>query len=441
MEIPREQYLQRLLSARQDGFVKVITGLRRSGKSYLLFRLFRNRLLSEGVAPDHILEFPLDALGNEALRNPFRLAQAIREQIVDDRHYYILIDEIQLCQKVLPPGVNWSALAPEDRAEAYVSFYDVLNEFLSHGNLDLYVTGSNSKLLSSDIATGFRGRSEIIQVHPLSFAEFSAFRGESGSGAFREYMTYGGMPQVVLAQNETRKREILGDLFESVYLRDILERHRVQDVLVLECVMDLLCSSVGSLTNPAKLVRTLESRMKVQSNPTTLKLYLDYLEDAFLFRRAQRYDIRGKRYLEFPAKYYMEDVGVRNARLSFRQQEQTHLMENIIFNELVARGCAVDVGVVKHETRENGKHESRQYEIDFVVNSPAGKIYIQSAWGIDDEDKRASEMRPFQFCDDFFARLVVTGSEETPWTDEQGVTYVGVVPFLLNQGILDKLMK
>ena len=181
--------------------------------------------------------------------------------------------------------------------------------------------------------------------------------------------------------------------------------------------------------------------MNVQSNPTTLKLYLDYLEDAFLFRRAQRYDIRGKRYLEFPAKYYMEDVGVRNARLSFRQQEQTHLMENIIFNELVARGCAVDVGVVKHETRENGRHESRQYEIDFVVNSPAGKIYIQSAWAIDDEDKRASEMRPFQFCDDFFARLVVTGSEETPWTDEQGVTYVGVAPFLLNQGILDKLMK
>ena len=440
MNINRDNYLNQLIRGRNNGLVKIITGIRRSGKSFLVFNLFKSFLLQEGIDKEHIVEIQLDQIRNEALRNPYRLADYIRVRIIDDKQYFILIDEIQMCGKILRDGIELSKIASEDRDTAFITFYDVLNEFRSYPNVDLYVTGSNSKSLSSDIATTFRDRGDPIQIHPLSFGELSAFRKDKSMSMLREYMTNGGMPLAVLKQTEEEKKKYLIALFANVFIKDIIERHKLRDALVINKLTDLLCSSIGSLTNPGKLVRTLNSTMNVSSTVNTLQNYLDYLVDSFLFKKAERYDIKGRHYLDFPSKYYAEDVGLRNARLNFRQIEWSHLMENVIYNELIRRGCTVDVGVVMQETRQNGVHQQKQNEIDFVVNSQKGKIYIQSAFGIDDE-KHRQEIMPLKMTNDFFSRMVVTGSDEPLWTDEDGVSYVGVIPFLLNDSILHGMMK
>lgn len=439
--ISRESYLEKLIASDGDGMIKIVTGLRRCGKSYLLFNLFRKHLKESGVRDDHVVEIALDQMAHERLRDPLLLAEHIREKIRGRGKFYVLIDEIQMCRRVLRDGIDLSCIAPEDRDSAYVSFYDVLNEFQGSDKVEVYVTGSNSKTLSSDIATNFRGRGEVIQVHPLSFKELLRFKGGDERRLFREYMVFGGMPAAVLKDGEIAKKEYLESLFREVYLRDLKERYKIGDDSVLDKVNTMVSSSIGSLTNPSKLAKAIFTNMQTKTSVATVKRYLDMLEDAFLIRKADRYDVKGKRYLEYPSKYYVEDTGIRNALLAFRQLEQTHLMENVVFNELVRRGFAVDVGVVYEDVRKGGTHQLKQREIDFVVNSPQGKVYIQSALNVDDDDKHEREIVPFRLQHDFFARLVVTGGDQPLFTDATGISHVGIIPFLLDEAMLAQIMK
>ena len=437
MEINRDSYLQQLIERKHNGLVKVITGLRRVGKSYLLFNLFKRHLLDSGVKPSHIVEIALDQGRFESLQNPIRLAAYLREHVKGRGRFYVLIDEIQLSLKVRKPGLKTEDVAPEDRRNLYITFYDVLNEFMSMPNVDLYVTGSNSKMLSTDIATNFRDRGFEIRIHPLSFGEYLATTGLDKSEAFDEYLIWGGMPMAVLERSDTARAKYLKDLFSRVYMKDIRERRKLKDNTILDRVADMLFSCVGSLTSPHSIVRTINGQTGLRTTDKTIKKYLDYLEDSFLFTKARRYDIKGKQYLHFPEKFYAEDLGLRNARLNFRQTEESHLMENAIYNELIRRGCNVDVGVVEHFAKENGKTVKRQYEIDFVVNLGVKKIYVQSAFRIPDEGKRAQETAAFRKSGDFFRKIVVTSGTRRPLADENGIVYVGVIPFLLDQTLLE----
>ena len=437
MEINRDSYLQQLIERKHNGLVKVITGLRRVGKSYLLFNLFKRHLLDSGVKPSHIVEIALDQGKFESLQNPIRLAAYLREHVKGRGRFYVLIDEIQLSLKVRKPGLKTEDVAPEDRRNLYVTFYDVLNEFMSMPNVDLYVTGSNSKMLSTDIATNFRDRGFEIRIHPLSFGEYLATSGLDRSEAFDEYLIWGGMPMAVLERSDTARAKYLKDLFSRVYMKDIRERRKLKDDSILDRVADMLFSCVGSLTSPHSIVRTINGQTGLRTTDKTIKKYLDYLEDSFLFSKARRYDIKGKQYLHFPEKFYAEDLGLRNARLNFRQTEESHLMENAIYNELIRRGCNVDVGVVEHFAKENGKTVKRQYEIDFVVNLGVKKVYVQSAFRIPDEGKRAQETAAFRKSGDFFRKIVVTSGTRRPLADENGIVYVGVIPFLLDQTLLE----
>lgn len=437
MEINRDSYLQQLIERKHNGLVKVITGLRRVGKSYLLFNLFKRHLLDSGVKPSHIVEIALDQERFESLQNPIRLAAYLREHVRGRGRFYVLIDEIQLSLKVRKPGLKTEDVAPEDRRNLYVTFYDVLNEFISIPNVDLYVTGSNSKMLSTDIATNFRDRGFEIRIHPLSFGEYLATTGLDRSEAFDEYLIWGGMPMAVLERSDTARAKYLKDLFSRVYMKDIRERRKLKDDTILDRVADMLASCVGSLTSPHSIVRTINGQTGLRTTDKTIKKYLDYLEDSFLFSKARRYDIKGKQYLHFPEKFYAEDLGLRNARLNFRQTEESHLMENAIYNELIRRGCNVDVGVVEHFAKENGKTVKRQYEIDFVVNLGVKKVYVQSAFRIPDEEKRAQETAAFRRSGDFFRKIVVTSGTRRPLADENGIVYVGVIPFLLDQTLLE----
>ncbi len=437
MEINRDSYLQQLIERKHNGLVKVITGLRRVGKSYLLFNLFKRHLLDSGVKPSHIVEIALDQGRFESLQNPIRLAAYLREHVKGRGQFYVLIDEIQLSLKVRKPGLKTEDVAPEDRRNLYVTFYDVLNEFMSMPNVDLYVTGSNSKMLSTDIATNFRDRGFEIRIHPLSFGEYLATTGLDKSEAFDEYLIWGGMPMAVLERSDTARAKYLKNLFSRVYMKDIRERRKLKDNTILDRVADMLFSCVGSLTSPHSIVRTINGQTGLRTTDKTIKKYLDYLEDSFLFTKARRYDIKGKQYLHFPEKFYAEDLGLRNARLNFRQTEESHLMENAIYNELIRRGCNVDVGVVEHFAKENGKTVKRQYEIDFVVNLGVKKIYVQSAFRIPDEGKRAQETAAFRKSGDFFRKIVVTSGTRRPLADENGIVYVGVIPFLLDQTLLE----
>ncbi|MBR6733124.1 MAG: ATP-binding protein [Kiritimatiellae bacterium] len=429
MTIRRDLYLNKLISAKHDGFVKIITGIRRCGKSFLLTKLFRRHLVASGVSSSRIIVLDLDDDKNEFLRNPRRLSEWVRRRIRSKSvRYYLFIDEIQMCEEVR---------IDVEGAETKLTFYDVLNGLLKYPKLDIYVTGSNSKMLSSDIATNFRDRGEEIRLHPLSFAEFRQVVKKDEYSAFREYLVYGGMPLCVLKRTESDKRAYLKALFEKVYLKDVVERNKIRDKSVLECVLDMLSSAVGSLTNANKLAQQLNSQQGLKTNSPTVTRQIGYLRDAYLFSKVDRYDVHGKRYLNYPSKFYSEDIGLRNVRLNFREFEDAHLMENVIYNELVARGYAVDVGVVEVDVKEDGKVTRKQLEIDFVVNTGFNKIYIQSAYALPDQAKRDQETLSLRKSGDFFKKIVVTAANAPAFEGQDGITYIGIIPFLLDRTFLE----
>lgn len=421
-----------------NGLIKVITGIRRCGKSYLLFTLFRNYLLESGVPENRIISLALDDKMFTNLRNPLLLDEYIRQRITDNTNqFYLLIDEIQYCVKIKLDNMNERMVVPEDRDSLYISFYEVLNGIQRLGNVDIYVTGSNSKMLSDDIRTEFRGRGDEIRIHPFSFAEYHACLGGDKYDEWEDYMLYGGMPLAVLDSNEQSRRAYLINLFEEVYIKDIIEHNDIKDQYLLESLLDTLSSSIGSLTNPTKLANTINSTMSLKTSSNTIDLYTKYFAQSFLFNKAKRYDVKGKKYFDTPYKLYSEDVGLRNARLNWRQQERSHLMENILFNELIRRDYAVDIGVVTIETRQDGKRELRQHEIDFIINKGFNKIYIQSSFAMDTQEKQNQELLPFMHCRDFFRKVVITGGNEKLWADEQGILHIGIIPFLLDKKILE----
>ena len=441
-QIPRELYVEKLLARRMNGFVKVITGIRRCGKSYLLGTLFRDRLVAEGVAADHIVTVDLDDKKDIALRDPLKLDDYVRGKVRRGRKpYYVFIDEIQRSIKVPVPGVDLASVVAEDQDDAFVTFYDVLNGWHNLDNVDVYVTGSNSKTLSSDIATNFRDRGQPIRVWPLSFAEWLPFSGITDKmEAFHRYLTWGGMPVAVLTDDLDERSDYLKGLFDEVYLRDIRERHNIKDDLVLANLIDVLSSDIGSLTNPHKIGDTMNSLWKIRPSDHTLKSYIEYLEDAFLFGHARRFEVKGRRYLDSPVKYYATDLGLRNARLNFRDTDLSHPMENAIYNELLRRGCNVDVGVVPISARDaNGRQSIRQHEIDFVVNRGRDKIYIQSALQMDDAAKERQETLSLRKTKDFFKKVVITDGYREPRADGDGIIRMGVIPFMLDETILKRL--
>ena len=437
MVIQRGQYVSELLSKRWNGKVKIITGIRRCGKSFLLFTLYKNYLQKEGVSDDCFIELALDKKAHIKYRNPNELYNFVLQKSQDaDKHYYVFIDEIQLSYKVKNDDIDESMVPEEDRDMLYTTFYDILNDLMGHENLDIYVTGSNSKMLSKDVVTNFRDRGTEIKVFPLSFKEFYPVTGQEKADAFEEYLTYGGMPLAVLEDNEIEKRKYLKSLHTRVYIKDIVERYKLKDDEVLNALVEALSSAVGSLTNPHNLANAAGSLMKRSTSDHTIKNYLEYLEEAYLFISAKRYDIKGKRYFENTLKYYSMDVGLRNAKLNFRQQEKSHLMENVIFVELIRRGYNVDVGVVELTTVNDGKKQQSQYEIDFVVNTGHEKVYIQSALNVDTETKKQQETFSLKNSGDFFRKIVITDGNAKAWTDEDGVMYVGVIPFLLEDNLI-----
>ena len=438
MIIQRDKYLQKIIAHKWNGKVKIITGIRRCGKSFLLFNLYKQHLLETGIKEDHIIEVALDRKEDAAYRNPIILGEYVLSKASNkDEQYYVFIDEIQMSYKVKNSEMDENSVPEEDRDLLYTTFYDTLNDLMSRKNLDVYVTGSNSKMLSSDIATYFRDRGSEIRVYPLSFNEFYSYFGGEKADAFEEYLTYGGMPLAVLEKDEAEKRSYLNGLHKRVYLKDIVERHKLKDYTILDALVDSLYSAVGSLTNTHKQANTAGSRLGMSTSDHTIKNYLDYLEDAYLFKQAKRYDVKGRKYYGSPLKYYATDIGLRNAKLNFRQQDRSHLMENIIFNELVSRGFAVDVGVVELTAKDdNGKQVQSQHEIDFIVNTGSQKIYIQSALNVDTQEKKDQETCSLKNSGDFFRKIVVLEGNQKLWTDDDGISYVGVVPFLLDENLL-----
>ena len=410
-EIKRDVYLNKIIEKRENGLIKIITGIRRCGKSYLLDPLFKNYLLESGVKEDHIIKLDLDERKNNKFLNPDQLDQYIRDLIKDNDQYFLILDEIQKVE----------------------DFESVLNGFLHIRNLDVYVTGSNSKFLSSDIITEFRGRGDEVRIHPLSFSEFySAFNGTKEE-AWEQYVVYGGLPRILSFKNEVEKSEYLKNLFEKTYLDDIVERNNVQRVDVLDAVVNILASSIGSLTNPNKLSNTFESSGFKDVSVNTITSYINYLQDSFLIEKATRYDVKGKKYIQTPYKFYFSDIGLRNCRLNFRQQEETHIMENIIFNELLYRGYNVDVGVV--EIREGD--DKKQVEVDFVCNQYNKRYYIQSALSLPTREKTIQEERPLMNIPDNFKKIIVVKDDIKSWISEEGISIVGLKEFLLNPNSMD----
>ena len=429
MEIQRDRYLQQIIDYRWDGQVKVITGIRRCGKSYLLNVLFKKYLLELGVQSENILSVELDLTKDIKYRDPLVLADFVRSKIEGkSEKYYLFIDEIQMADKVKNP------YNPEGKE---ITFYDALNDLRSLPNLDVYVTGSNSKMLSKDILTEFRGRSDEIHVHPLSFAEYHSAVGGDKEDTFEEYAFYGGMPLILSRPDDTAKANYLTSLFSEVYLRDIVERKKIEREDILGQLLDLLCSSVGSLTNPKKIADTLRTKTGDTIAQNTISSYIDHLEDAFLFNEAKRYDVKGRKYFEYPYKYYCEDIGLRNARIGFRQQEMTHIMENIIYNELIVRGFSVDVGVVfSNEKNSGGSYSRVPREIDFIASKGGKKVYIQSAYALPDEEKTEQELKPFSLTGDSFPKIIIRKDIRKKWYDDRGVLNVGLTEFLLDDSII-----
>jgi predicted AAA+ superfamily ATPase len=428
---PREQYLKEIISKKDNGRIKIITGLRRSGKSVLLFQLYREWLLGEGVKEDQIIALALDILENARYRNPLELDKYVRDHMVDPKkRYYIFIDEIQFVSEIQNPYV--------DNEDAKITFIDVILGFMHMDNADVYVTGSNSKMLSSDILTQFRDRGDEIRVYPLSFAEFyNEYEGDK-RGAWQDYYTYGGMPLATSLESHEEKSRYLKDLFDRTYIKDVLERHEIKnDTEVLDILLDVLASGIGSLTNPSKLANTFKSERQIGIGSETIEKYIGYFEESFLIEKAVRYDVKGRKYIRTPAKYYYTDLGLRNARLGFRQLEETHIMENVLYNDLIRRGMNVDVGVVEYNTKDaDGKKIRKQLEVDFVVNQGGKRFYIQSALSIADPDKKEQEIESLKRIPDSFSKMVVVRDYLKPWQDENGITYVGIEQFLLNEELL-----
>ncbi len=432
MEIARDYYLKQLIEKKDNGRVKIVTGIRRCGKSYLVFNLFDRYLRESGIEDDRIISIALDELRNAKYRNPFELDKFVRDRITDkSKRHYVLIDEIQFVSEIQNPYV--------DDPEAKLTFTDVIIGLQRIGNVDVYVTGSNSKMLSSDILTQFRDRGDEIRVDPLSFSEFyAAYEGEKRN-AWGDYYTYGGMPFVTVLKTHAEKSKYLLDLFRNTYIKDVIERHKIlNDSSVLDDLLNIVSSSVGSLTNPTKLSNTFGSERRIAISPDTIGTYLGYFADAFLIREALRYDVKGKKYMKTPLKYYFTDVGLRNARLGFRQQEETHIMENVIFNDLKRRGFNVDVGLVECNFRDkSGKMERRQLEVDFVLNQGSVRYYVQSALTVADPEKRKQETESLIKIPDSFKKIVVVKDYMNPWRDDNGILYIGLEQFLLDDNSLN----
>lgn len=416
MEIKRDRYLNLLISKRHNGLVKVVTGMRRCGKSYLLFHLFKESLLLDGISEDHIIEIAFDAFENKPFRDPDVLYRYLKEQIKDDGMYYVLLDEVQLLGE----------------------FEAILNSLTRMKNVDVYVTGSNARFLSKDVITEFRGRGDEVHMYPLSFAEFMSVYPGSKQDGWNEYMLYGGLPLVLNFPTPDQKIAFLKSLFEETYISDIVGRHSIRNRAELEELLNILSSAIGSLTNPEKLSATFRSVKNKKISSNTIRRYLDYLCDSFLIDTALRYDVRGKKYIDTPLKYYFTDMGLRNARLNFRQLEETHSMENILFNELKIRGFNVDVGVIiQHEPNENGNSVRKQLEIDFVCNKGSQRYYIQSAYAIPDQAKLEQEQRSLMLTGDFFKRMIVTKDTPAPHYNDDGVLLMSVYDFLLDENSLE----
>ena len=428
--IERKKYLDALIRRQWNHRIKVITGIRRCGKSTLLFELFREYLLSSGVSENNIISLALDDDLNEKYRDPHRLSAYVRELASDPaQKYYVLIDEIQF-------AISKEELRQKDQP---VRLYSVLNGFLRLKNIDVYVTGSNSKMLSKDISTEFRGRGDEVKVYPLSFREFYEACGQDKMDAYNEYSMYGGMPYLFTLDRDEDKYQYLSNLFEEIYFKDIEERYSIALPGVLRELTSDLCSSIGSLTNANKISRTLQSVKHMKVDSETISLYLNYLTESFLFSEAVRYDIKGKKYFDYPSKYYCTDIGLRNVRLGLRQQEETHIMENLIYNELIVRGCHVDVGVIPIvEKNQEGKREQKNREIDFIAASGSKRYYIQSALNMDDPQKEKTEIRPLSAVKDSFKKIIVSKSYGKSWTDEAGILRINIIDFLLDENSLER---
>lgn len=426
--IARPDYLNKLISKKENGLIKIITGNRRCGKSYLLFTIYHEYLVSAGIAENQIIELALDETVNAKYRNPIELDSYIRSLVSDkSKQYYVFLDEIQKVDEIQNPYV--------DNPDSKITFVDTVLGLMKIKNVDLYITGSNSKMLSSDILTEFRDRGDEIRVYPLSFAEFyTSFKGDKNE-AWKEYYTYGGMPLAVTKKTPEEKSKYLKDLFTGTYLKDVLERHTITNSTSdLEELLNIISSSIGSLTNPLNLSNTFKTVKKRNLAPETISTYLDYFKDAFLIDSAVRYNIKGKKYISTPLKYYFVDVGLRNARLNFRQQEENHIMENIIFNELKIRGFDVDIGVIEHNTKDaTGKSRRNFLEIDFVANRGSNRFYIQSALYVDTQEKREQETQSLNRIHDSFKKIVVVKDDIEPWQDDKGIQYIGIEQFLLEK--------
>ena len=414
MNIERPIYLQRLIDRRHNGMIKIITGLRRSGKSYLLFTLFCQYLKEQGIDDTQIIKLDLENIYNERYRKPLPLLEYIGQRVTDTREYFILIDEIQLLDR----------------------FEEVLNTLLKNPQLDVYVTGSNARFLSKDVVTTFRGRGDELRIHPLSFSEYMSVKPDAPflETHLNEYMLLGGLPQTVTMPTEQQKRSYLQQLFSNTYLIDIKERYGIRNDDDLEELINVMASSIGSLTNPQKIANTFRSEKRSNITRDTVKTYLDYMQDAFLIERAVRYDIKGRKYIDTPAKYYFEDLGLRNVRLNFRQTEHTHLMENLIYNELRMRGYSVDVGQVTQYTKnEKGISERKQLEVDFVCNRGQDRIYIQSAYALPSEEKTEQELRSLKQIKDSFQKVVIVGGMQPTFRNDDGILILNIFDFLLNR--------
>lgn len=416
MDIKRDAYLQQLIERKDNGMIKVITGIRRCGKSFLLFNIFKKYLLENGVDAEHIIEIALDGIEDEELRNPKVCFQYIKDAMKDSGKYYLLLDEVQFMPR----------------------FEEVLNSLLRMSNIDVYVTGSNSKFLSSDIVTEFRGRGDEVRIYPLSFAEFYSVYDGDYDDAWNDYMTYGGLPQVAGFQNERQKAEYLRNIFANVYLKNVIERNKLQSVDEIGILVDVLASAIGAPTNPSKIANTFTSERQMSYTNKTISHHIDLLAEAFLISKANRYDIKGRKYIGANLKYYFTDLGLRNCRLNFRQQESTHIMENVVYNELLLRGYNVDVGIVDvYDKDKEGKRIRKQLEVDFVVNQGSQRYYIQVAYDMTSEEKQKQEFNSLRNISDSFKKIVIVNGTKKPWRNDEGFVIMGMKYFLLNADSLE----
>lgn len=428
--IIRDTYLNKLIKKQWNGRIKIVTGIRRCGKSTLLFEIFKSYLMDNGVPEDHIIAIALDDDINEKYRDPSELSKYVRNKCNDPKQkYYVFLDEIQY------------AISKQElkTSESPIRLYGVLNGLMHMKNIDVYVTGSNSKLLSKDVMTEFRGRGDVVHVYPLSFKEFYSAAGLDKMDAYNEYVMYGGMPYLLTLDTDDEKYEYLDSLFKEVYYKDIEERYSIGLPDMLNNITDVLCSAIGSLSNASKLARTIKSKKNISVDSETVSSYIKYLQDCFLFSEAKRYDVKGKKYFDYPSKFYCTDIGLRNVKLGLRQQEETHIMENMLYNELLIRGYSVDVGMVEITERDDeGKKHQKRLEIDFIARKGSNKYYIQSAFSMDDAEKAKTELRPLVAVDDSFKKIVVSKSYGKTWIDDIGILRIGLIDFLLDENSLNR---